>query len=230
MTQIDQKITDLLNSASRYDVSYLDTFENCVRDQINKGQYSLVNNLAVLLQYSIHPKKTNLEIVQDILLLSMIRGPLSSDFLACTYQIPLPVQNNPSIKQIFQLNDLLTSCKFANMWSLLKTNSDLRNKVERIHGFYDSVRDIIIYSVNCSHSCISIAVLSELLDFPKNSAELKSIIDKNKWILDNTFELVRIPLSESPAENIDSNANKNKSLGTNEVIFKNYLSLLGNSN
>lgn len=226
MAQVDQKIINLLNSASRYDVSNLNIFEDCVRDQIKKGQYSILNNLVVLLQYSIHPKKANLDIVQDILLLSLIRGPLSSDFLSCTYQIPLSIQNEPNIKQIIQLNDLLTSCRYVNMWSLLRTNDHLRNKVERIQGFYDSIRDIIIYSVNCSHSCISVTVLSELLDFPKDSTELKGIIEKNKWILDNACEIIRIPLSESPIENVDSNTNKNKSLGSNEVIFKNYLNLL----
>ncbi|KAJ1606415.1 eIF-3 p25/subunit 11 [Cryptosporidium canis] len=229
MTHVDQRIVELLNSVSRYDIEYLDTFENYVRDQISKGQYSLSNNLAVLMHYSIHPKKVNLEIVQDILLLSMIRGPLSTDFLSCIYQIPLPVQSDPDVRQIIQLNDLLTSCRFANMWSLLKTNEGLRSKVERIHGFYDAIREIIVYSVSCSHSCISIAVLSELLDFPRDSTQLKSTIEKNKWILDNTCEVIRIPLSESPVENVDSNANKNKSLGTNEAIFKNYMNLLSNN-
>ncbi|KAH8583762.1 eIF-3 p25 subunit 11 [Cryptosporidium sp. chipmunk genotype I] len=229
MTQVDQKIIGLLNSASRYDVSNLDIFENCVRDQINKGQYSILNNLVVLLQYSIYPKRTNLEIVQDILLLSIIRGPLSSDFLSCTYQIPLSVQNDPNIKQIIQLNDLLTSCRYVNMWALLKTNDYLRSKAEKVQGFYDSIRDIIVYSINCSHSCISTVVLSELLDLPKDSAELKDIIEKNKWILDSACEIIRIPLSESPIENVDSNTNKNKSLGNNEVIFKNYLNLLSNN-
>ncbi|KAF7458770.1 eukaryotic translation initiation factor 3 subunit K [Cryptosporidium felis] len=229
MAQVDQRIIDLLNTASRYDLYYLNEFEACVRDQIEKGQYSLANNLAVLLQYSIHPKKINLDIIQDILLLSMIRGPLSSDFLSCTYQIPLNIQDDPNIKLIIQFNDLLTSCRYANMWNVLKTNDTLKSKVERIQGFCDSIREIIVYSVNCSHSCISMTVLSELLDFPKDSPQMKEIITKNNWILDTACEIIRIPITESSTESLDSNVNKNKSLGSNELIAKNYLTLLGNS-
>lgn len=227
MTEIDVEIQKLLNSASRYDVFFLEKYENCVRDQVNKGQYSLINNLSVLLLYTIHPSRTNFEIVQDILLLSMIRGSVSPDFMACTYQIPLPVQNEPSVKDVIQLNNLLTNCKFASMWNFLKNNHILRSKVERISDFYDSIREIIVQSIGCSHSCISIQVLSESVNFPKDSPEFKEIIKKNNWITDQTWEIVKIPLSEGPTENnIDSNIAKNKPLETNESIIKNYLTVL----
>ncbi|KAK6589267.1 hypothetical protein RS030_213277 [Cryptosporidium xiaoi] len=227
MTEIDSEIQKLLNSASRYDICFLEKYENCVRDQVNKGQYSLVNNLAVLLLYTIHPNRVDLEIVQDILLLSMIRGPISPDFMACTYQISLPVQNEPPIKEIIQFNELLTSCRFSDMWTLLKNNSTLRSKVERIDNFYNSVRDIIVQSIGCSHSCISIQVLSELVNFPKDSTEIKEIIEKNNWITDPSWEIVKIPVLENPVDNsIESNITKNKPLETNENIIRNYLTIL----
>ncbi|KAH8739897.1 hypothetical protein FG386_001714 [Cryptosporidium ryanae] len=227
MTEIDIDIQKLLNSASRYDISFLEKYENCVKDQISKGQYSLVNNLAVLLLYTIHPNRTKLEIVQDILLLSMIRGPISPDFMACTYQIPLPIQNEPSIKEIIQFNELLTNCKFASMWIFLNNNDALKSKVSRIDNFYNSIRDTIIQNIGCSHSCISMNVLSESINFPKDSHEIKEIIEKNNWITDPSWEIVKIPILENPIENtIESNIAKNKPLETNESIIKNYLSVL----
>ncbi|OII76656.1 SAC3 GANP family protein [Cryptosporidium andersoni] len=226
---INNEVQVLLNSASRYDVCNLEVFEQCVRDQIKFEQYSIINNLAILRLYMIYPNKMKLDIIQDILLKALIQSPLSSDFLSCTYQIPLSIQDNPEIKPILFLHEMLIDCKFTYMWKFLKSNQLLSTKISRILGFEDFLRNIVVYTVNNSHSCISLLVLSELLDLPTSSNKIIEIIEKNGWRMDIQSGLIRIPAVENNENLGDTIINKTKCTDDSDIIVKNYLSIL-NSN
>ena len=70
-----------------------------------------------------------------------------TDYMLCTYLIPVSIQSDPSIAALKSLADQLESCSFQKFWSEVSSSSALLSTVP---GFDDAIRKFILSVVSVS--------------------------------------------------------------------------------
>ena len=104
----------------RYNPNNIGTLERYVDVQVDETGYDLEANLALLKLYQFNPNLLNMEYVGKVLLKSLSNLP-HSDFLLCKSLLSQDILDDPTVKSIQEMANLLESCSFKEFWEKSRT-------------------------------------------------------------------------------------------------------------
>ena len=105
--------------------------------QVAENGYDLEANLALLKLYQFNPTDLNIEYVCKVLLKSLANLP-HSDFLLCKSLLSLEILEDPTVKSIQSMAEMLESCSFKEFWE--KSRTEFAKLTRAIAGFEDNMR------------------------------------------------------------------------------------------
>jgi len=153
------QIKSMLQGIERYNPENIKTLEHYVDLQAREKGYDLEANLALLKLYQFNPTHNNLAVVVQILLKSLTNLP-HTDFVLCKCLLSQELLEDPQIKNILYLADLLEMCQFKVFWQQVHSQGEL---IKSVQGFEDSVRRFVCHVICITYQTIEEAVLGELL-------------------------------------------------------------------
>merc|ERR1712080_304121 len=142
------------------------TLEHYVDLQSREKGFDLEANLALLKLYQFNPTHNNMAVVVQILLKALTNLP-HTDFVLCKCLLSQDVLDEPQVKTILYLADLLEMCQFKIFWQQVHTQADL---VRSVDGFEDSIRKFVCHVICITYQTIEESVLSELLGLVQENA------------------------------------------------------------
>jgi translation initiation factor 3 subunit K len=89
----------------------------------------------------------NSKFIRVQILIKALMALPDTDYMLCTYLIPVSIQSDPSIAALKSLADQLESCSFQKFWSEVSSSSALLSTVP---GFDDAIRKFILSVVSVS--------------------------------------------------------------------------------
>jgi len=177
LDSIKANLAQSLSGIERYNPNNIATLENYVQVQVDDNGYDLEANLALLKLYQFNPTMLNLEFVCKVLLKSLANLP-HSDFLLCKSLLSEKILDDPHIKTIQNMANLLEECDFKQFWE--KSKTDFSKLIKAIAGFEDSMRKFVCHVVSATYQRIPEERLCELLGLSDEKI-LNQWIDKNGW-------------------------------------------------
>lgn len=170
-----------LKGIERYNPHNIETLERFVDMQVDENGYDLEANLALLKLYQFNPTMLNLEYVCKVLLKTLANLP-HSDFLLCKSLLSLEILDDPTVKQIQSMADMLESCNFKEFWEKNRT-VEFAKLTRAISGFEDSMRKFVCHVISTTYQRIPEERLAELLGLQDENL-LNQWIKKNGWNTD----------------------------------------------
>lgn len=143
----------------RYNTDHLKVFEDYVEEQARDNTYHLEANLAVLKLYQFNPKNLNMNITITILLKALTNFP-HTDFTLCKCLLIPAQMEDPTVRELIYLADILEQCEFELAWFKIDGMGDL---VCNITGFYDSIRKFVCHVINITFQSIGKDYLAKLM-------------------------------------------------------------------
>jgi len=180
MTSIDgikASLENALKGIERYNPNNIQTLEHYVDVQVDENGYDLEANLALLKLYQFNPNMLNMEFVCKVLLKSLANLP-HSDFLLCKSLLSVEILENPMVKDIQSMAELLETCNFKVFWE--KSRKDFAKLTRAIAGFEDCMRKFVCHVISTTFQRIPEERLCELLGL-QDEALLNQWIAKNGW-------------------------------------------------
>merc|ERR1712000_801294 len=96
----------------------------------------------------------------NLALLKSLTNLPHTDFVLCKCLLSQEVQEDPQIKTILYLADLLEMCQFKIFWQQVHSQGEL---IKSVQGFEDSVRRFVCHVICITYQTIEEVVLGELL-------------------------------------------------------------------
>ena len=176
MEGMRSQMMSMLQGIERYNPDNIKTLEHYVDLQARERGYDLEANLALLKLYQFNPTHNNMSVVVQILLKSLTNLP-HTDFVLCKCLLSQEVQEDPQIKTILYLADLLEMCQFKIFWQQVHSQGDL---IKSVVGFEDSVRRFVCHVICITYQTIEEGVLGELLGLVQE-ASVNYWLDQYGW-------------------------------------------------
>ena len=178
MTSLDGVKATLENSLKgieRYNPNNIDKLQSYVDGQVAENGYDLEANLALLKLYQFNPNLLNMEYVAKVLLKSLANLP-HSDFLLCKSLLSQDILDDPTIKCVQEMANLLESCSFKEFWE--KSRTDFAKLTRAISGFEDCMRKYVCHVISTTYQRIPEDRLCELLglEHDENTVNLVNCI------------------------------------------------------
>ncbi|XP_018321501.1 eukaryotic translation initiation factor 3 subunit K [Agrilus planipennis] len=180
-----QTVSSMLKGIERYNPDNLPTLEKYVEIQSRENAYDLEANLAVLKLYQFNPQSFNVNITCQILLKALTNFP-HTDFILCKCLLNEKQLALESITQIMYLGDILEQCDFQLFWTIVSTKPEL---IQKITGFFDSIRKFVCHVVGITYQRIERSHLSELLG-DVDDITLKHWVRKYGWHEDGNLVFI----------------------------------------
>ena len=154
-----------LNGIERYNPNNIPKLERFVDVQVDDNVYDLEINLTLLKLYQLNPPgapggSNCTQYVCKVLLKSLQNLP-HSDFLLCKSLLSLEILEDPMVKTIQQMANLLEECDFKTFWE--KSKTEFSKLTKAIAGFEDSMRLFVCHVVKTTYQRIPVERLSEIL-------------------------------------------------------------------
>lgn len=166
----------MLQGIERYNPENIKTLEHYVDLQARERGYDLEANLALLKLYQFNVSYTRLDVVVQILMKSLMNLPYT-DFVLSKCLLSQDIQEDPTVKTIMYLSDLLEMCQFKTFWKDINKEGELINCVS---GFEDAIRKFVCHVISITYQTIEEPVLQELLGLVDENA-IKIWTDKYGW-------------------------------------------------
>ena len=178
MEGMKAEIKEMLTGIERYNPDKVPTLEHYVNLQSREKGYDLEANLALLKLYQFMPEMYKLDIVAQILLLSLTNLP-HNDIVLCKAMLSQDVLEDQKIGTILYLSELLEMCQFKTFWKEINNHQTLTGMVV---GFEDSVRKFVCHVISITYQTIEDTVLRELLGLVDENA-IRKWTDMYGWSL-----------------------------------------------
>merc|ERR1719219_200683 len=166
-----------LKGIERYNPNNIGTLERYVDVQVDENGYDLEANLALLKLYQFNPTMLNLDYVCKVLLKSLSNLP-HSDFLLCKSLLSQDILDDPTVKSIQEMANLLESCSFKEFWE--KSRTEFSKLTRAIQGFEDCMRKFVCHVISTTYQRIPEDRLCELLGLSDENM-MNQWIAKNGW-------------------------------------------------
>jgi CSN8/PSMD8/EIF3K family len=155
-------LTDILSVIANepYELSTLSALEKYVTVQLNEKEYDFEANKALLRSYQINAEHVKLDVVVNVMVLSLMRLP-STDFLALSYIVPGKLPLQPKLKQVQKFADLLERAEFLKFWE--EYSAPEQSITASAIGFADYVRSFIMSNTRDTFRNISKDLLQQFL-------------------------------------------------------------------
>ena len=164
-------LTDILALIANepYELTTLVALEKYVTMQLSEREYDFEANKALLRSYQINAEHVKLDVVVNIMVLSLMRLP-STDFLALSYIIPGKVPLHPKLKQVQKFADLLERAEFSKFWEEYAASPD-QSITSAASGFADFIRTFIMGNTRDTFRNISKELLQQFLGLSASETE-----------------------------------------------------------
>jgi len=159
MEGMKSQIGNMLKGIERYNPENIKTLEHYVDLQARERGYDLEANLALLKLYQFNPTYYQTNVVVQILMKALANLP-HTDFVLCKCLISQDVLEDPVVKNILYLADLLEMCQFKVFWQQVHAQAALTATVA---GFEESIRRFVCHVISITYQTIEEVVLQELL-------------------------------------------------------------------
>jgi translation initiation factor 3 subunit K len=166
------KIDSLLKGSERYAPETVEVLQEYVKEQLNKGEYSLDANLALLKLYLLYPESTNMEAIEGVLLKALMAFP-ATDFSLCMYLIP--EKYHAELKEVTDLATQLELAKFKSFWKM----AEGVEKLKKATGWESSVRLFIAGVISSTYRSVKAKQILDLLNLPES--ELDGMMKQQGW-------------------------------------------------
>lgn len=160
------QIKSMLQGIERYNPENIKTLEHYVDLQAREKGYDLEANLALLKLYQFNPTHSNIFVVVQILLKALTNLP-HTDIVLCKCLLSQEQEEDPQVKTILYLADLLEMCQFKVFWQQVHSQADL---IRSVPGFEDSIRRFVCHVICITYQTIEETVLGELLGLVQENA------------------------------------------------------------
>merc|ERR1711892_318617 len=160
------QIKSMLQGIERYNPDNIKTLEHYVDLQAREKAYDLEANLALLKLYQFNPANSNLFVVVQILLKALTNLP-HTDIVLCKCLLSQEQEEDPQVREILYLADLLEMCQFKVFWQELHSKAEL---IRSVPGFEDSIRRFVCHVICITYQTISELVLGDLLGLVQENA------------------------------------------------------------
>jgi len=178
MEGMKAEIKEMLKGIERYNPDKVPTLEHYVNLQAREKGYDLEANLALLKLYQFLPETCKIDVVAQILLLSLTNLP-HTDIVLCKAMLTQEILEDQKIGIILYLSELLEMCQFKTFWTEINKHNSLTNAVS---GFEDSVRKYVCHVISITYQTIEDTVLRELLGLVDENA-IRKWTDMYGWNL-----------------------------------------------
>jgi len=176
MEGMKAQISSMLKGIERYNPENIKTLEHYVDLQARERGYDLEANLALLKLYQFNPNYYQTQVVVQILMKALSNLP-HTDFVLCKCLISQEALEEPDIKTVLYLADLLEMCQFKIFWEQAHAHSNLTRVVA---GFEDSIRRFVCHVISITYQTIEEVVLQELLGLVDENS-IKHWTDSYGW-------------------------------------------------
>jgi len=166
-----------LQGIERYNPNNIGTIQHYVDVQVAENGYDLEANLALLKLYQFNPTELSMEYVCKVLLKSLANLP-HSDFLLCKSLLSLETLEDPTVKNIQMMAEMLETCSFKEFWE--KSRTDFAKLTRAIAGFEDNMRKYVCHVISTTYQRITEERLCELLGLSDENM-MNQWIAKNGW-------------------------------------------------
>eukprot|EP00088_Acartia_fossae_P034307 TRINITY_DN351_c0_g1_i1.p1 TRINITY_DN351_c0_g1~~TRINITY_DN351_c0_g1_i1.p1 ORF type:complete len:215 (+),score=75.20 TRINITY_DN351_c0_g1_i1:56-700(+) len=182
MEGMKAEIKEMLQGIERYNPDKVSTLEHYVNLQARERGYDLEANLALLKLYQFMPDMYKLDVVAQILLLSLTNLP-HTDIVLCKAMLTQDILHDDKIKTILYLSELLEMCQFKTFWEEINKHQALTGCVV---GFEDAIRKFVCHVISITYQTIEDKVLRELLGLVDENA-IRKWTDLYGWNIDGSF-------------------------------------------
>ncbi|KAL7415751.1 putative eukaryotic translation initiation factor 3 subunit 11 [Mrakia frigida] len=202
VTPVDrpEMIGDLIAGVDRYNPANLNILEDYLYDQVRRGTYDPMSNLATLKLYQFNPLLINPDVIVQLLLKALLATP-GPDFGLAMAIIgdranTLPTNEDdedfdPKISLLLpflsNLHNLLRTCQYSAFWALLNGSDEAATVLRQNHLaehplFAPLVRTLVVSrAIASTHQRISVGLCSKWFDL-KSEAELtKFVTEELGW-------------------------------------------------
>lgn len=167
MTKAYYHIMSDINSLlkdSPFESSTLLALESYLRLQLSgKTSYHYEANQYLMKNYQIHTKMINVDLIEQILILSLMKLP-NTDFLAISYLVPITASLQPNIQHIMKCSMCLEKGKFKEFW--IEFSQSPNGLFNAAVGFVGAIRSFILQMLANTFKNIPLALFLEQLGLP----------------------------------------------------------------
>ncbi len=172
------QITHLIEN-SLFEVSTAAKLEAYVAQQLTTKTYDFYANKSLLKYYQVFPNTFKLDVVCNVLILSLMRLP-NSDFVSLLYLLPLSVKSGDQtkIKAIQECASFLEKGRYTDFWE--EYISAPEALFSAVNGFVDFIRIYILGNLRETYSSMPNTLFAQQLGLNESSVE--PFCNGNKFI------------------------------------------------
>ncbi len=171
------QINSLIETAI-YDVNTALKLESYVNHQLTSRTYDFNANKALLKNYQVNTSIMKLDVVCNILVLSLMRLP-SADFITLNYLLPAKFVNHAHIQAIQECAGLLERGHFLGFWEHFVSES-ANSLFAPAVGFVDFIRMFILGNLRDTYTAIPKKLFAQQLGL--NETSIEPFCEGNKFI------------------------------------------------
>jgi len=172
-----------------YDLKIMSSLESYVILQAGNGSYDFEANRHLLMLYSFYPELVKMDVLAQLLTKALMALP-QTDFLACTYLVPLKHHELEPVKTLLMLSSLLETGQFRKFWKE-RNVLVVRALLEPVVGFDEAIRAFIITTLTATYRAVSVSAFKELVNLPDKG--LKELLAKHSLRLTEGEQTVVFP-------------------------------------
>lgn len=170
------QINNLIETAL-YDVNTAAKLEAYVNHQLTSRTYDFNANKALLKNYQVNTSIMKLDVICNVLVLSLMRLP-SADFITLNYLLPAKFVNHANIQAIQACASLLERGHFLGFWEHFVQEST--NVFQSATGFVDFIRMFILGNLRDTYTAIPKKLFAQQLGL--NETSIEPFCEGNKFI------------------------------------------------
>lgn len=169
-------IANLIDSAP-FELATATKLEAYANQQLSQRSYDFTANKALMKNYQVNHEQAKLEVVCNLLILSLMRLP-STDFIAISYMIPAKCVNHANIVAIQDCANLLERGHFLEFWGQFVNAPE--GLFTAAVGFVDFIRMFILGTLRNTYTAIPKKLFAEQLGL--NETSIEAFCEGNKFI------------------------------------------------
>jgi translation initiation factor 3 subunit K len=162
---------------SPFDQNTIGKLELYLAQQLQSKTYDFQANKALLQYYQVNPNAIKLDVVCNLLILSLMRLP-SNDLLSLVYMLPPKCVGNSRIQVIQDCATCLEKGRYTDFWE--EYISAPENLFTPANGFVDFIRRYILGNLRDTYTAMPSSLFAQQLGL--NESNVEAFCNGNKFI------------------------------------------------
>lgn len=187
---MDQHTIHQLIETALYDAATSQKLEQYLQQQLSTKTYDYHANKSLLQYYQVFPTAIKLDVVCNLLILSLMRLP-SNDFLSLVYMLPPKCIGHSRVLVVQECANCLEKGRYTDFWE--EYISAPENLFTSANGFVDFIRRYILGNLRDTYTAMPSALFAQQLGLNESSVE--AFCNGNKFIEKVKQSLNVIPIT-----------------------------------